>query len=211
MKTCNKCQQDKEIDNFYKSKTKVDGLDNTCKQCKLVYCRNRHKTKKEQINNYHKIYYNNNKEAHLDRGKIWKEQNKDKYQKYINNYSTLYYNKNIQYKLRKLLRGRISYELNKIIKGSFTEQMHFLLGCSLIEFKQYLESKFKPEMTWDNHGDIWEIDHIKPCSSFDLTDIEQQKECFHYTNLQPLFKTSGIAESFGYINEIGNRDKSNKI
>jgi hypothetical protein len=53
-------------------------------------------------------------------------------------------------------------------------------------------------MTWLNHGQIWEIDHIKPCSSFDLTDLEQQKQCFHYTNLQPLFKTE-------------NRQKSNKI
>jgi hypothetical protein len=62
-------------------------------------------------------------------------------------------------------------------------------------------------MTWDNHGDVWEIDHIIGCINFDLTDIEQQKKCFHYTNLQPLFKTSGIAKKFGYTNEIGNRDK----
>jgi hypothetical protein len=82
-----------------------------------------------------------------------------------------------------------------------------LLGCSIKKFKLYLESQFKPEMTWENHGDIWEIDHIKSCASFDLTDIEQQQECFHYTNLQPLFKTTKISESFGYINEIGNRNK----
>ena len=63
-------------------------------------------------------------------------------------------------------------------------------------------------MNWDNHGEIWEIDHIKPCSLFNLIDIEQQKQCFHYTNTKPLFKTSFIAKSFGY-NEIGNRNKSN--
>jgi len=44
-------------------------------------------------------------------------------------------------------------------------------------------------MTWENHGfDGWHVDHIKPCTSFDLTDLEQQKQCFHYTNLQPLWK-----------------------
>jgi hypothetical protein len=59
-------------------------------------------------------------------------------------------------------------------------------------------------------GGVWEIDHIKPCASFDLTDIKQQKECFHYTNLQPLFKTSDIAKSFGYIDHIGNRNKPKK-
>jgi hypothetical protein len=62
-------------------------------------------------------------------------------------------------------------------------------------------------MNWDNHGKIWEIDHIKGCINFDLSDIEQQKQCFHYTNTQPLFKTTKIAESFGYNNITGNRDK----
>jgi hypothetical protein len=86
-----------------------------------------------------------------------------------------------------------------------------LLGCSVEECKQHLEFQFKPEMNWNNYGNIWEIDHIKPCSNFDLTNTEQQKQCFHYTNLQPLFKTSGIAKNFGYIDEIGNRNKTNKI
>lgn len=65
-------------------------------------------------------------------------------------------------------------------------------------------------MNWDNHGIIWEIDHIKPCVSFNLIDPEQQKQCFHYTNLQPLFKTNEVAKSFGYIDEIGNRNKGRK-
>ena len=39
---------------------------------------------------------------------------------------------------------------------------------------------------------------IIPCDSFDLTNIEQQKQCFYYTNLQPLT----ISE---------NRSKKNKV
>ena len=54
-------------------------------------------------------------------------------------------------------------------------------------------------MSWNNHGFYgWHIDHIYPCSKFDLTDLNQQKQCFHYTNLQPLW-----AEE--------NKKKSNKI
>ena len=43
-----------------------------------------------------------------------------------------------------------------------------------------------------------------------LLNKEEQKQCFNFTNFQPLFKTTEIAKSFRYINEIGNREKSNK-
>ena len=65
-------------------------------------------------------------------------------------------------------------------------------------------------MDWKNWGTVWEIDHIKPCSSFDLTNLDHQKQCFNFKNTQVLFKTTEIAEQYGYINEIGNRNKSNK-
>ncbi len=63
-----------------------------------------------------------------------------------------------------------------------------LLGCSWDELKLHLESQFSDGMTWDNYGlHGWHIDHIKPCASFDLTIDSEQKKCFHYTNLQPLW------------------------
>ena len=51
----------------------------------------------------------------------------------------------------------------------------------------------------ENYGTFgWHIDHIRPCSSFDLTDLEQQKQCFHYTNLQPLWWFDNIKKSSFY-------------
>lgn len=51
-------------------------------------------------------------------------------------------------------------------------------------------------MSWENYGIRgWHIDHIKPCASFDLSIIEEQKECFHYTNLQPLWWHENLAKS----------------
>lgn len=63
-----------------------------------------------------------------------------------------------------------------------------LVGCSMEELKAHLEKQFKPGMTWENHTRKgWHIDHIKPCSKFNLKCQKQQKLCFHYTNTQPLW------------------------
>jgi hypothetical protein len=61
-----------------------------------------------------------------------------------------------------------------------------LIGCSINELRAHLEAKFKEGMSWENYGK-WHIDHIIPCSAFNLTDIQQQQECFNYKNLQPLW------------------------
>lgn len=101
-------------------------------------------------------------------------------------------------KIKRTLRGRIY----QAVRGQGTVKCvksAELLGCSVDELKKYLEYKFLPDMSWDNYGnpnkdntDCWHIDHIIPCASFDLTDPEQQKKCFHYTNLQPLWAKDNI-------------------
>ena len=68
--------------------------------------------------------------------------------------------------------------------------------ASMEELKYYLEGKFQSGMTWENHGFRgWHIDHILPCSSFDFTKIEEQKKCFHYTNLQPLWAHENLTKA----------------
>ena len=88
-----------------------------------------------------------------------------------------------------------------------------LLGCNVDFLKEYIESKFTSGMSWDNRGiHGWHIDHILPCASFDLSDPEQQKQCFHYTNLQPLWATTAIAIKYGEDDSyIGNLEKKRII
>ncbi len=111
----------------------------------------------------------------------------------------------INFRLTRNLRCRMKYALKNNIK---TEKTIKLLNCNIKFFKAYLELKFLPTMTWENYGEYWHIDHIKPCNSFDLSKEEEQQKCFHYTNLQPLFALTQIIDGIEYI---GNINKGNKI
>lgn len=104
----------------------------------------------------------------------------------------------IQFKITRVLRSRLtsavrSYKKKNVIlkKGKTLD----LLGCTMDIFLKHIESQFSAGMDWNNHGlqsyntkKRWNIDHIKPIDKFDLTKIEDQKKCFHYTNLQPLWQ-----------------------
>lgn len=116
---------------------------------------------------------------------------------------------NPNFKIQELLRGRLLYELKK--KGIDKDNSALkLLGCSVDYLRDYLEKQFEPGMSWNNHGE-WHIDHIVPCSYFDLTDPIQQRICFNFRNLQPLWakdnykKNNNLPEDyFSLIEEIRN-------
>lgn len=94
------------------------------------------------------------------------------------------------------IRSRIIHILQGRKKSLPTLQ---LTGCkNRDELRRHIEEKFKPGMTWDNYGTAWHVDHIRPCASFDLSDKEQQKECFHYSNLQPLWADENIKKNSIY-------------
>ena len=138
-------------------------------------------------------------------GEIWikkdqlekKQEDQRKRQRKNPSRNNAYMRKRRQDPLQKMIdsqRTRLRIALNQIEKSDETMN---LIGCSAIELKEYLESKFTEGMTWENRGrEGWHIDHIKPCSSFDLSDPEQQRECFHYTNLQPLWAKDNLRKGY---------------
>lgn len=100
------------------------------------------------------------------------------------------------FKIIGILRSRLGNALKR--KNAKKSQPTLeLTGCEINFLKGYLEGKFAEGMSWENHGD-WHIDHIRPCCNFDLTIEEEQKKCFHYTNLQPLWAQENLSKGGKY-------------
>jgi|TARA_R110002012_G_scaffold22893_6_gene78309 hypothetical protein len=163
---------------------------------------------REYYNTQRREYFKNNPEAHKKkiescrrfsrRPEIikarkakyheMKKNNPEEYKKYIDRHTIWCRNRrnnNMEYRLMDSLRGRLNSALRKhnVVKLETTIK---LVGCPMPELIKYLENKFKPGMSWKNR-EKWHIDHVIPCISFDLSKLEEQRKCFHYTNLQPLW------------------------
>lgn len=222
MKLCKKCKETKELFEFSKNKNSKDGFVSECKKCKKSYDIKRYKNNREILLDKSKQYQEKNKTQVLEYQKQWYIQNKDKVANYhveyrknnkekiqlsINRWISDKKKNDIFYASFSNMRNRLYQALRKG-KGKKSQKTLEYLGCELDFYKQYIEHLFLPEMNWENYGLVWEIDHIIPCAKFDLTQEEEQKKAFHYTNTQPLFKTTEIAKSFGYTNQIGNRNKN---
>lgn len=86
------------------------------------------------------------------------------------------------------MRARIGAALRAHLNGATRKTIRAvaLVGCTMPELAAHLEAQFLPGMTWQNRSQ-WHVDHIRPCCTFDLSDPAQQRECFHFSNLQPLW------------------------
>ncbi len=97
----------------------------------------------------------------------------------------------VQWRLAEAIRsgvcGRLAYPAKMPRKQRIAN-----LGCSIEDLKVHLERMFTSKMSWRNWGAIWQIDHIRPLSRFDLTDPAQVAEGSHFTNLRPLLKTENL-------------------
>jgi hypothetical protein len=165
MKTCSKCNKEKNYLEFYKNKSRKDGYSVDCKLCR-------------------KEYYKNSKNVRIE----YLQKNKNRIKEWRSNNNKINKEKNSLYKLQCNLRSLISKSITR--QGyRKTSKSKKILGCEFIELKQYLENKFTNGMTWENYGK-WHIDHIYP-SSLAKTEEEIIK-LNHFTNLQPLWAKDNI-------------------
>ncbi len=140
--------------------------------------------------NYAKSHWDNLRNDCKDCLVDWRKKNRKKLTKKQLIYERKRKKTDPEFKLMKTLRSR----LNSALKRKNVKKNHKtmdLIGASPAFVMGYLEAKFTEGMTWENHGN-WHIDHIQPCCSFDLIKEEEQKKCFHYTNLQPLWAKDNL-------------------
>lgn len=122
----------------------------------------------------------------------YKTQDPERYKERRRQYHQRHKNE-ANYILATTIRKRILKLLGK--KNNRNSSVDYL-GCSIDQLKFYLEGKFKEKMDWSNHGLFgWHIDHIRPLSSFDLSNEQERKQAFHYSNLQPLWAQDNLIKA----------------
>jgi signal recognition particle GTPase len=200
-KVCSKCGEEKTSDMFYRSNRY------NCKKCIKNKNKEYYSNNAEKIIEKHKEYYSNNAEKIIEKHKEYRKTNKERRKETVKKYKAKNKKKirewnreyekhlrktDVKYKIKQILRNRINNALvsKNASKNETTEK---LVGCTYEHLVKHLEEQFTEGMSWDNHSLYgWHIDHIIPCCKFDLSKPEEQKKCFHYTNLQPLWAKDNL-------------------
>jgi len=196
MKTCNKCKIEKSFDMFYKSKKGKNGLTEKCKDCHKKYCEINREKIKEYQKEYSKKYYELNKIKLINKQKEYIKNNKENRKKYHKEYM---FNRrkldklfNFNHNIRNIISKSFKRNINNFDKTKNTES---ILGCTIEEFRIYIQSKFKEGMSIENHGE-WHLDHIKPLKL--ATTEEEIIKLNHYTNFQPLWAIDNLRKGSIY-------------
>lgn len=140
-------------------------------------------TYRDKLNESARKYRENNREKCLEAQKKSnaKRRSTQEYKDWRNDYEKKQRDNNPEYRMLLSIRVRI----NKSIVNK-TESSKALLGCSMKFFTKYIREMFVDDMSWENYGSVWHLDHIVPCNHFDMTKPYNQKICFNYRNYQPL-------------------------
>lgn len=178
------CHKKRNSSSFHKCAKNKDGLQCLCKDCHKIYRKNWLEKNKEKYSKQCKKWRDNNKVKCYNSSKKWMKNNKEKFKKFNREYKAYKRKTDMSFKITTNLRNRVRKAIKGINKSKTTIE---LIGCNIEEFMIHIERQFKKGMTWENYGE-WELDHIKPCCSFDLLKESEQKKCFNYSNSQPLWK-----------------------
>lgn len=130
-----------------------------------------------------------NPEVYNERTRVWRKANPDYIKKRIAS--------DPEFRIVTCLRSRLLGCVRLAKAGKVSNALD-LLGCSTEYFMKFIEKQWKAGMTWSNHGcgkGKWHLDHRKAVSHFNMLDEMDQRWCFHYSNLQPLWEPDNLKKS----------------
>ena len=198
MKKCSKCKNEKELSEFGDDNTKKCGKQSYCKTCqkkkreinKIIGYQSPTTTKEYQ-KEYHKDYYKNNKSSIFRHQKRYKDKNIETIKEYQNQYRKDRRLTDLDFKLSELIRTNVHRVFKEI--GTSKETKTFdIVDYTPQQLKKHIEVQFTLDMSWDNHGILWELDHARPIKWFiDNKNLfennnELCKAANSLNNLQPL-------------------------
>ena len=177
-KTCITCHASKPVSLFHQKR-------NQCKACKYAKQREWKQKNRKKVAEYQREYW-----------RTWQLQNRDK----INDTRSKRRKNDPEYNLICALRTRMLAVVKRADLVKKCDSTSELLGISPQGLREWLEAQFTEGMSWENRSD-WHVDHRVPCGAFDMTVPEQQRICFWYKNLQPLWAKDNIQKSNTYTEE----------
>ena len=201
MKYCSGCKKEHPRTAFYKNKCKPDGLRYQCKVCGSKKAKERRKNmtpeQRKRARDASGKWQKNNPEKRRASERKYRENNREKRrasQKKYQQKPEAKKKRNELHRKRKRedpafkILSNIRRHMYMVLKGkSKSAHTMKLLGCSTEHLLSHIEEQFQHGMSWNNKGK-WEMDHIVPCNHFDHSNPEHQRQCWHYTNFQPLWK-----------------------
>ena len=211
-KTCSKCHACKPVALFRKKR-------NQCKACMTAQHREYRQENKEKIATQNREYRQEHREKinarqrkygqeHREKKREYYQENKEKIATQNREYGQenketiaarkrKRYANDPAYAMSMRLRRRMASAVKAAGLDKKCDSSSELLGISPQGLKEWLEAQFTEGMTWENRSD-WHVDHIVPCDAFDMTVEQNQRICFWYKNLQPMWAEENLQKSNTY-------------
>ena len=150
------------------------------------------KKNKKKLAEKQKEWYNTN-------GKEWKKNYENENKEIINQKSREKYKNDKEYRIKKILRTR--FKTTMLEKKKYSSIMNYL-GVEIPYLLKWIESQFDKNMNLENQCTYWDIDHVNPCSNFNLNDEEERKKCYSWKNLRPCEKKENYIKNDKIINSL---------
>lgn len=192
-KVCCRCKINKPVSNFSIHVHKITNRSTirpNCRECTSIIQKEYREINREILRKRDAEYYQKNKEhsKNVQKNYLKNKENKEKRLKYLREYKAKRRKDDIQYRIKENLRKRVGKKLHCNKKYKFCE----LLGCTIDFYIKWIEFTMTKEMSWENYGSYWQIDHVMPIDYYDLTKEINQKKAFMWINTRAMKSSDNL-------------------